>query len=451
MKTQFYILTIILGLFTAPHYGQQIDTNKQQDNAQDVLEESFEELFYEALKQKGTENYQRSVDALLKCVELDKTVPVLYFELGKNYNKLKNFGAAEDAFKEAINKDPENVWFKDALYNFYVKQKEQDQAIKVVKELVKLRPKYKEQLATLYYKTKAYDDALILLDELDATYGVSYKRDTTRRRIYNATGRKQDQIKNLENRVDNNPKKESNYLALIYNYSTNNQKDKAFKTAKELLKVNPKSELVHLALYKFYLDKGSVNQAIQSMKIVTKSNQVKDQAKQKVIQDFVAFVAKNPEYENELIQATKLVKNNNDGKTLLELGQYYYKKKDYKEALKYFEEATKLEAENFIVTKHILMLHLKLNQYKKAEEKSSSAIDKYPAQPLCYLINGEALNGLNKPQKAINVLESGQDWIVDNNAVTIEFYKQFSKAYTLLNNTVKAQEYNNKIKQLETN
>lgn len=452
MKTQFYILAFILSFFAMPshYYAQQIDTNNQAlADAQSELEDTFQELFYEALKQKGTENYQRSADALLKCIDIDKTVPVLYFELGKNYNKLKNFGDAEDALKKAVSKAPNNPWFKDELYKFYVQQKEQGKAIKIVKDLIKLRPKYKEELATLLYKGKKYDEALELLDNLDAEFGASYKRDRTRDRIYKLTGRKKEQIKNLENRVDSNPNKESNYLGLIYSYSENNQKEKAYNTAKKLLEINPKSQLVHLALYKFYLEDNKIESAIESMKIVAKSDQVKEEAKQKVIKDFVKFVAKNPKYENDLIDATNLIKNNNNGKTLVELGVFYHDKKDYKKALKYFEEAEKLEEENFIVTKHILSLHLTLEQYKTALEKSNKAIDKYPAQPYCYLVNGTALNGLNKAKNAIDTLEAGLDWIVGDNKMTIAFYKEFIKSYNLLNNITEADNYNKKIKALE--
>ena len=181
-------------------------------------------------------------------------MPVLYFELGKSYNKLKNFVAAEDAFKEAVEKDPDNEWFLDELYGFYVSQNEPDKAIKTVKQLVRFHPDYKEDLASLYVRTKKYDEALEIIDALDAEFGISVSRDIMRNRIYEATGRKKDQIKNLESRVEDNPEKESNYLALIFRYSENNDKEKAFETAKELLKINPNSQLVHLALYKFYLE-----------------------------------------------------------------------------------------------------------------------------------------------------------------------------------------------------
>ncbi|MBE7326194.1 tetratricopeptide repeat protein, partial [Nocardioides sp. Y6] len=83
---------------------------------------------YEALKQKSIENYDRSIEALLKCVDIDNSVPVLYFELGKTYMKLKNFGAAEDALKKAVSKDPDNEWFLDELYGYYIVQNDYDKA-----------------------------------------------------------------------------------------------------------------------------------------------------------------------------------------------------------------------------------------------------------------------------------------------------------------------------------
>lgn len=450
MKKQLYIVFFIFGILSLQQLQAQVDFSKLPTDDLGDFEDEFQESFYEALKQKGVENYDRSAEALLKCIELDKSIPVIYFELGKNYNALKNFGAAEEALKEAVNKDPNNEWFLDALYEFYVQQNDQDNAIKTVKQLVKFHPDYKEDLATLYYKIKKYDNALQLLDELDAQFGVSKVRDATRNKIYNASGRKNDQIKNLENRVDNNPEKEENYLALIFRYSANNQKEDAFKTAQELLKINPNSQIVHLALYKFYLDDGNADKAIQSMKIVVKSSQIKPEAKQKVLTDFVQFVKDNPQYETDLVEATTLISDVNNGKTLLELAQYYLKKNEKEKALKYFEDALKLENENFTILKHILLLHIDLQQYDIAQKKSSKALEKYPAQPICYLVNAVAHNQLNKPKAAIESLEAGLDWVLDNPTMEIDFYKQLSKAYTLLNNTVKAKTFSEKAKQLES-
>lgn len=451
MKYRIYILIFIIGTFLLPqmHYAQ-VDFNKKPDDDLGDVEDKFQEHFYEALKQKGIENYDRSVEALLKCIELDNSVAVLYFELGKNYNQLKNFGAAEDAFKKAVSKTPENEWYLDALYGFYMEQNEFDNAIKTVKQLVKYHADYKENLAALYVKTKAYNDALKILDEMDAEFGISVARDFMRNQIYEATGRKKDQIKNLEARVEDNPDKESNYLQLIFRYSENNEKEKAFETAQELLKVNPNSQIVHLALYKFYLDDNNAEKAIESMKIVIKSPEIKPEAKLKVLTDFVQFVGKNPQYEPDLVEATAMVSDSSNSKTLIELGQYYLSINNKPKALEYFEAALKIDSENFNVLKNVLLLYIDLQKFNVAESKSNEVLQKYPAQPLFYLINGVALNQLNEPKKAVDVLETGLDYIIDDKKMEMDFYMQLSVAYAALNNTAKAKTFNEKAKQLET-
>ena len=84
-----------------------------------------------------------------------------------------------------------------------------------------------------------------------------------------------------------------------------------------------------------------------------------------------------------------------------------------------------------------------------AEQRSDNTLKKYPSQPLLYLINGVALNNLNKPNKAIEILEIGLDYIIDDNKMESDFYKQLSIAYTQLNNTSKAKTFSDKAKQLE--
>tara|TARA_R110000868_G_scaffold241813_7_gene497332 strand:+ start:108 stop:1442 length:1335 start_codon:yes stop_codon:yes gene_type:complete len=437
-------------LFFPQHNYAQVDLNNKPDDDLGDNDDKFQELFFEALKQKGVENYDRSVEYLIKAIAVDNTQSVLYFELGRNYIQLKNFGAAEDALKTAVNKQPDNEWYLDALYGLYAEQNNYDKAIKTLKQLVAYHPDYKQDLAELYITTKKYNEALKLLDELDAELGISASRDYMRNQIYAATGRKKDQIKNLEKRLDNHPDKEANYLALIYRYSENNENEKAFETANELLKVMPNSQFVHLALYKFYLDRNEPKKAIASMKIVVQSSQIKPEAKLKVLSDFINFVGKNPQYEPDLIEATVLAGDTNNAKSNIELAQYYLTKGNKSEALNYFENAFTFDSNNLVVLRNILLLHIDLKHYQLAIEKCSKALEKYPSQPIIYLVYGVALNELNQADKAIGILETGLDYIIDDTKMESDFYNQLSISYTLLNNTIKAKQFSDKAKQLET-
>lgn len=450
MKLIPNIVKLILVLILVPSFAvAQVNFNNRPDDDLGNVEDEFQEYFFEALKQKGIENYDRAVDALQKCLNLNSKLPIIYFELGKNYNKLKNFGAAEDALKKAINMQPDNEWFLDELYDVYYQQEDINNAIRTIKQLVKYHPDYKEDLAALYLREEKYRQALQLLDELDAELGVSQSRDAMRNEIYRITGNADDRIENLEQRIASNPNNEDNHLKLIYRYSQVGDKKKAYKAAKYLLKVKPDSKFVHLALYKFYLEDDKVKEAINSVKIALTSPEINADAKAKVLKDFVAFVSKNPEYESDLIDITALADENKDAQTHSELGQYYLKAGDKVKALSNFKEALRQNPNDFKLIKDVLLLQLDIKDYNAVVEDSNSALELYPAQPLLYLVNGVANNKLGNHKIAIDNLEIGLDFLVENPQMEADFYSELSLAYKQLNNISKSEAFAKKAQTLK--
>ena len=449
-KTFILILVFLVGMILVPqHTYAQVDFNKRPDDDLGNVEDEFQEYFFEALKQKGIENYDRAVDALHKCLNLNSKLPVIYFELGKNYNKLKNFGAAEENLKKAIEMQPDNVWFLDELYDVYFQQDDIKNALKTIKQLVKYHPDYKEDLAALYVREEKYKQALDILDELDAEFGLSESRDAMRNDIYSITGNADDRIENLQQRIANNPNNEDNHLKLIYRYSQTGDQKNAYKAAKNLLKVKPDSKFVHLALYKFYLQDEKVEEAISSVKKVLTSPEINADAKTKVLKDFVAFVAKNPKYESDLIDITSLIDDNKDAQTHSDLGQYYLKAGDKVKALTNFKEALKQSPNDFKLIKDVLLLELDIKDYNAVITDSERALELYPAQPILYLVNAVANNYLDAPKKAIDNLEMGLDYLIDNPSMEADFYSQLSLAYKALNNISKSETFAKKAKALK--
>lgn len=450
MKKQLYIFILLIGITLIPQISYaQVDFNKRPDDDLGNVEDEFQEHFFEALKQKGIENYDRAVDALQKCLNLKSKLPVIYFELGKNYNKLKNFGAAEENLKQAISMQPDNVWFLDELYDVYYQQDDINNAIKTIKQLVKYHPDYKEDLAALYVREEKYKQALDLLDELDADLGLSESRDAMRNDIYSITGNADDRIENLEQRIANNPNNEDNHLKLIYRYSQTGDRKNAYKAAKNLLKVKPDSKFVHLALYKFYLQDGKIEDAISSVKIALMSPEINADAKAKVLKDFVSFVSRNPEYESDLIDITALVDDNKDAQTHSDLGQYYLKAGDKAKALSNFKEALKQDPNDFKLIKDVLLLQLDIKDYNAVVKDSERALELYPAQPILYLVNAVANINLSEPKKAISSLEMGLDYLIDNPQMEFDFYSQLSIAYKAINNISKSETFAKKANALK--
>lgn len=449
MKLKTQILVLILGIFFIPQtlFGQ-VDFNKTPDDDLGNIEDKYQEHFFEALKQKGIENYDRSIKAFLKCIELDDSKPVVYFELGKNYVQLKNFGAAEEMLKKAISKEPNNEWYLNELFNVYEQTNDYDNALRTIKLLVKFHPDYQENLANLYFKNNKFKQALKVLDEMDEKYGFAKSRDYLRDEIYNASGDDKDRIDNLEERITRNPKNEQNYLKLIYRYSEQSNRKDAFKTAQKLLENIPSSHLVHLALYKFYLEDNETEKAISSMEIVLKSETVNPEAKAKVLNDFVKFAKDNPQYEDRLLEITAEVSDDETGKSSAEMAQYYLQKGDKQKALSHYKIALQREPDNFETLKKTLLIQIDLDLFNDAAALSNEALETFPSQPILYLANGVANNNLQRYKEATESLEIGIDYVIDNVIMEIDFYKQLSTAYKYLNNIKKSQAFAKKAEAL---
>ena len=432
--------------------GYAQDTEEITDDLGNVSD-AFQENFFEALKQKGIENYELALEALNKAEQAANKSPeseaVVFFERGKNLAYLKRFEEAEANYQKVLSLQGDRLDVMEALYDVYFQQKNYDAAIPLVMKLIERDEDYKEDLVNLYSRTRQYDKALELLDELDSAWGVSDYRDAVRKNIYRVTGNTSGEIKNLEARIDANPKKEKDYLNLIFLYSEQGETKKAFETAKELQKNHPKSEIVHLALYKFHLDDGAYDDAVRSMKIVFKSNDIDRDNKYRVLSDFLSFVDENPTYEKDLDEVVQLFSEENSGQVFERLGNYFVSKGKKDDALKFYEKGIVTDSDNFSLLKNTLLLQIDFKKYTEAEQLSREGLEIFPAQPLLYLLNGVANVGLDESDAAIESLETGVDFLLDDPKMERDFYRQLELAYKQKGDTRRADLYARKAAQIK--
>lgn len=447
ISTKHFFLLFSALFFSAVALFAQEKEEPLTDDLGDVSD-AFKENFFEALKQKGIENYELAYQALQKAEKAAKKDPdseaVVFFEMAKNLIELKRYSEAEEKLNKAFIITGEKPVIMETFYNLYYTQKKYKEAIPWVEKLAKTDEDYKEDLANLFRVTKQYDKAITLLDQLDETRGDSYYRDSLRQQIYNITGDKEGAITNLEKKIDKNSTNEKDYINLIYLYSKEGNTQKAFEVAQELIKQQPNNEKAHLALYKYYIEKEAMPQAVSSLEILLPSNQIITEVKVKVLQDFLNFIEENPQYQQTIEKLIPLVSNTEEGAFYEALGAYYLKLKNPREALVYFEKGNSLDPDNFSLLKHTLLLQIDEGKYAEAAVISENALAIFPAQALLYLLNGVANNILESPDKAIESLEMGIDFLLDDPKMGKDFYLQLVQAYSKKGDTKKASLYQEK-------
>ncbi|WP_029036334.1 tetratricopeptide repeat protein [Salinimicrobium xinjiangense] len=444
MKKTLYIVPFLTLLFAGNPASAQVPEKPVVEMAGDSLgnvTDAFQEKFFEALKQKAIENYDRAIDALVQALAFNSEEPVVYLELGKNYNALQKYAEAAAYLERGRKAAPGNAAMLEELYTTYYQNKEFDRALPVVKELAKINTAFSEDLVNLYIQNEQFEAALSLLDSLDKTKGSSTYRESLRRQVYARTNNVEAQISDLKENIGENPQDEKDYLNLIFVYSESGQVDKAFETAQQLLEINPDSELVHLALYKFYMTKDDSAEAVNSMDVLLGSDQIDEVTKYQALNDFLIYVTENPSLEEDLIRLVKVFsEKENNQKVYKQLGTFFLEKGNPEVALDYFNTALKNEKNDFGLFREVITLEAEAGNYEQVKVLSERALEIFPAQSWLFLMLGTAQNSSGEFKKAEDNLLMGLDYLIEDPELERKFYRQLAESYKGLSEPQKASE-----------
>ena len=421
-----------------------------QTEPEDIFSKAdeFESSFFESIKQKGMENFDKAIESLEKCADLQPKNAVIYFELGKNYLFLKNYKNAYENFEKATKIDATNRWYWAGMYDVCYDTKDYNKALPIVEKLIEFREEYKNDLASLYMNTQQFDKALTLINELNAKFGKDDKRDIYKAQILRDAKFQAPEKNNLIAQIAQNPKEESNYISLILLYSESNQEQKAFELAKKLEQEIPTSEVAQVSLFKFYLNSNDGQKAVQSMNVVLGSTKIDKKIKHRILNEFLLFTKNNPQYNKDLDKAITYFDDDKDIKVAKEIGKFYYTKNDSAKAAYYFEMHLKSTADDMEIILLLGKIYTDSNQFTTLDVFSEQSLQLFPSQPQLYYFSGLANNQLKKFKKAKEVLESGLDFIVDDLPLQANFYIQLGECFAALNDVKNKELYFNKANEL---
>jgi tetratricopeptide (TPR) repeat protein len=404
--------------------------------------DEYQDSFYESLKQKGIENYDKAIVSLEKCIKLKPNDAVAYFELGKNYLYLKQYSSAQEAFEKATQLNPKNKWYWLGIYDVSYETKNYPLAIETILKIVPFDEEYKDDLISLYMVTNYYDKALVAINEMDDKFGKSDDRERYKLQILSQGKYQNAGIDSLIDQIKKNPKEESNYVNLIILYSKAEQTDKALDVAKQLAKEVPDSEWAQVSLFKVYLDGNQPDKAIKAMNVILSSSKIDSKIKHKTLNEFLIFANKNPKYAPDLEKAIAYFDNDKDVDVAKEIGKFYHSKGQFDNAIKYYEKDLKANSDTDRETNLLLLeAYTQAKQFEPMTKRAMTMIEVYPSQPQFYYYAGLGNNQLKQFKNAKTVLEMGLDYVVDDIPLEANFNIQLGEAYNGLGDAKKKEEY----------
>ena len=411
--------------------------------------DKFQDYFYESLKQKGIENYDKAIVALEQCLKIEPESATIHFELGKNYLALKDYKNAYGSFEHATQIDPTNKWFWVGMYDVNYETKDYDKAIKTITKLITFDAKFKEDLTSLYMSTSQFDKALELINELNETWGKSDRRESYKMQILSQGKYQNAEIANLIEQINKYPKEESNYISLIFLYSKNNETEKMLETARKLETAIPTSEWAQVSLFKNHLEYNEGEKAVKAMNVVLASAKIDSKIKHRILNEFLIFANANPQFAPDLEKAIGYFDNDPEVNVAKEIGKFYHNKKQWDKAIGYYEKAILKNAAADIETNLLLLqAYTETKQFDLITKKAMDMMELFPTQPQFYYYAGLGYNQLKQFKKAKEILEMGLDYLVDDKSLEINFNIQLGEAYNGLGDSKKKDFYFSKANQL---
>lgn len=417
------------------------------------VSDAFKDSFFNALAQKAIGNHDRALEELQICLESQPNNAAVHFEIAKNLLAQQKYGQAESALNKAISIAGEKKVLLKALFETYDHLGNYEDGLVVMKKLVEKDKSYAGYLPGLYFRTGNYDQALALIEKLDRVDGPNEETDKIKKQILsmrNQSASPDDKLARLEEEINNNPKNELAYIQLITLYSQKNDIQGLQRVADQLKREIPENDAVHLALYKLYLNSDRFQEGLQSLERVLKSDNIATDIKFEVLKDFLATTEKREVLADQAEKAIQWFSPTGSGyQTLQAIAEYFYERGRKSESLAFYEKALEEKPNDFSLLVGASLLALDLENYRQALENSTTALTLFPTRPLPYLINGVANNELGNHQQAMETLLMGMDFLIDEQEMKRDFFKQLAIAYSAIGNTAKSAEYDTKYKQIK--
>ncbi len=442
-KTHIAFLAFLLFSFGNHLFAQE------NPDAIALVDDQLENNFYEAMKQRGIENYDKAIVAIQKCIEKEPTNAAFQYELGKNYLSLKNYVDAESAFKKAVELDNKQRWYWNGLYDVYYQTKDFQKSIPIVEKLIEFDANMKEDLVSLYMNTNQHAKAFELLNNMESSLKLTRTMEFYKLRLLETNKLAKPQKEQLEDAIKKNPKVEQNYIDLIVFYTNLNQEEKAFEVAKQLEKEIPSSDWAHVSLVKFHLNNNDGENASKSMFKVLENDRMDLKIKHRVFNEFLIFAVKNSTYLKEIDKAIPYFDNDKEINVAKEVAKFFWKKNDLEKTAYYFEKGLKKNSDDIDAMKLYLEVLIQKQDFLLVTKKSEEYLESFPTQSGFYFYAGLGYNQLKEYKKAKNNLENGLDFVVENPSLEANFYKQLIISCENLNDNAKKQVYTNKLKQLQ--
>jgi len=266
------IIILIAAFISTGDVHAQKKRKKRKTRGKELSYEAsrkFEELFFEAAKEKMLGNLEEAAVIYHECIKINPKDPTPYYEIGNIIFASKQPADALPFSIRALELEPSNEWFALFLAENYIVLNDYQSAVKVYEELTERSPEkveFQYELATTYLYLNKLEEAIAAYDKIEEKLGVSPDISVQKEKIYLQLDRLDDAVREIENLISNFPGEQQFLGMLAEVYVANDLLEKANSVYQRMLKNKPDDPILHLNLAEYYKKKGNYDASYDELR-----------------------------------------------------------------------------------------------------------------------------------------------------------------------------------------
>jgi tetratricopeptide (TPR) repeat protein len=359
-----------------------------------------------ALDAKGS--YAEAILEYQEALEADQNATI-YFAISKDYFMLGKLARAAEAAAEAVRLEPKNIAYHENLGNIYFNITRIDLAIKEYEEITRIDSTYTPgwlALARLYQVSepqKAIEIFERVLERDASQFDILFQCAQT----YSTLGRFDEAAKKYKQMLELDPSNRPLQKQLAETYAKGGRLDQAIALLENMIETDSSDIEVIAALADVYMDVKKYKDAITLYQNLLQRGNKNFEIQMRIGVGFFALTA----HDSTLISKTHDIFEKlqseapNDWRPKWYLGALALNQHQDSVASQYFEQVIKIEERNGDGWWFYGTSLFSQGKYLKLLEVSANAQKILPNDFRFYLLQGLALNRLEKQEEAVSPLE----------------------------------------------
>lgn len=384
-------------------------------------------LYYDAIRMLLDGKPEEAEIILIRLLGQNPKNHAAAFELARIYESRFKYQDAIIMMEVAEEAEPLNFWYNDLLLNLYQKAGQPENYLKQIRKTTQRFPdkadlldRYKDALIA----SQKLDEAILVLNQLIEKGIDEEKHNLQIFELQVSRNKKKEAIRQMEQYLKRRPCSEKSSI-IFSNFLFNNKKSAdAIRVLDNLLQCDTTNEIVTLTLAEYYFKNGDSLRAHQYVKKAFSNPRISLSNKIQYIISFYPLEKSTSLGERKLLDLIGIISriHPEEPQARILAGDFYYISEKYMEAAHEFENAIRLNANDYSLFEKLLVSLATIEDSTRLSLVSKQTIGLYPHQPLPYYFEGMVAYQARKHEYAREIFERGLKYAGSNEALTKQFY-----------------------------